>query len=103
MIPTSNTKKKLLKDMIQMTLHLNKNNCPNYEKIKYILNESPDLMCRTLEVGGDCLEVIFMKNLIKQEFLNEYVIKYNSTTSDRIHNLLLFIEKHTNERSKEKP
>lgn len=24
MIPTSNTKKKLLKDMIQMTLHLNK-------------------------------------------------------------------------------
>ena len=76
MIPTSNTKKKLLKDMIQMTLHLNKNNCPNYEKIKYILNESPDLMCRTLEVGGDCLEVIFMKNLIKQEFLNEYVIKY---------------------------
>ncbi|MGN4662732.1 spore germination protein, partial [Bacillus cereus group sp. MYBK245-1] len=52
MIPTSNTKKKLLKDMIQMTLHLNKNNCPNYEKIKYILNESPDLMCRTLEVGG---------------------------------------------------
>ncbi|MGR5976261.1 hypothetical protein ACT7DE_19550 [Bacillus paranthracis] len=59
-----------------MTLHLNKNNCPNYEKIKYILNESPDLMCRTLEVGGDCLEVIFMKNLIKQEFLNEYVIKY---------------------------
>jgi spore germination protein len=59
-----------------LKIHLNKNNCPNYEKIKYILNESPDLMCRTLEVGGDCLEVIFMKNLIKHEFLNEYVIKY---------------------------
>lgn len=59
-----------------MKIHLNKNNCPNYEKIKYILNESPDLMCRTLEVGGGCLEVIFMKNLIKHEFLNEYVIKY---------------------------
>ncbi|MFB5198067.1 spore germination protein [Neobacillus sp. KR4-4] len=62
--------------MFQLKIHLNKNNCPNYEKIKYILNESPDLMCRTLEVGGDCLEVIFMKNLIKHEFLNEYVIKY---------------------------
>ncbi|MCJ8007304.1 spore germination protein [Lederbergia wuyishanensis] len=59
-----------------MTNHLNEISFPNYEKVKSILNHSPDLICRTLEVGGVCLEVIFMKNLIKKELLNEYVIKY---------------------------
>ncbi|MCV9884205.1 spore germination protein [Metabacillus halosaccharovorans] len=59
-----------------MTNTLNKNNCPNYEKIKYILNQSPDLICRTLEVGKDCIEIVFMKNLIKAETVNEYVIKF---------------------------
>jgi spore germination protein len=59
-----------------MTNTPNKNNCPNYHEIKYILNQSPDLLCRTIEVAGDCLEVVFMKNLIKGETVNEYVIKF---------------------------
>uniref|UniRef100_UPI0011158BA8 spore germination protein n=1 Tax=Robertmurraya dakarensis TaxID=1926278 RepID=UPI0011158BA8 len=54
----------------------NNDNFPSYEKIKSILNESPDLMCRQLEVGQEGIHIIFMKNLIKPEILNEYVIKY---------------------------
>ncbi|GAA0343440.1 spore germination protein [Bacillus carboniphilus] len=59
-----------------MTVHQNKSNILDYEKIKFKLNESPDLMCRKLEVEGDCIHIIFLKNLIKQEVLNEFVIKY---------------------------
>jgi len=62
--------------IVKMTNTTNKNNCPNYKKIKYILNQSPDLLCRTIEVAGDCLEVVFMKNLIKTETVNEYIIKF---------------------------
>jgi len=59
-----------------MTNHPHKENCPNFEKVKNLLHDSPDLICRTLDVSGKCIEIIFMKNLIKPELLNEYVIKY---------------------------
>ncbi|WP_077212452.1 spore germination protein, partial [Bacillus dakarensis] len=59
-----------------MTDRHNNDNFPGYEKIKSILNESPDLMCRKLEVGQVGIHIIFMKNLIKPEILNEFVIKY---------------------------
>ncbi|WP_276649148.1 hypothetical protein [Globicatella sulfidifaciens] len=57
-----------------MTERHNNDNFPCYEKIKSILNKSPDLMCRKLEVGQKRIHIIFMKNLIKPEILNEYVI-----------------------------
>ncbi|RTZ53138.1 spore germination protein [Bacillus sp. SAJ1] len=75
MVFFSNNKKKLLR-IFKMANTPNNNNCPNYKKIKYILNQSPDLLCRTIEVAGDCLEIVFMKNLIKAETVNEYVIKF---------------------------
>lgn len=59
-----------------MTNHPHKENCPNFEKVKNLLHDSPDLICRTLNVSGKCIEIIFVKNLIKPELLNEYVIKY---------------------------
>ncbi len=49
---------------------------PDYKKIKELLNNSPDLICRKLEIGGTVLEILFLKNLVKHEFLNEYVIGY---------------------------
>jgi spore germination protein len=75
-MPTSNNKKNTLKDMSPMRNHLDKTKCLNYEKIKSILNQSPDLICRKIEVGKGSIEVIFMKNLIKHELLNEFVIKF---------------------------
>ncbi|THE09318.1 spore germination protein, partial [Bacillus timonensis] len=59
-----------------MTERHNNDNFPGYEKIKSILNESPDLNCRKIEAGQEGIHIIFMKNLIKPEILNEYVIKY---------------------------
>lgn len=59
-----------------MATNIGNNKSLNYEKIKSILNGSPDLSCRKLEVDQLPIEVIFMKNLIKAEILNEYVIKY---------------------------
>ena|SRR5690606_15613780 len=49
---------------------------PGYEKIKSTLNESPDLECRMIEASKERIQIIFMKNLIKPEILNEFVIKY---------------------------
>ncbi|WP_453990115.1 spore germination protein [Bacillus nitroreducens] len=49
---------------------------PGYEKIKSTLNESPDLECRMIESSKERIQIIFMKNLIKPEILNEFVIKY---------------------------
>ncbi len=62
--------------MLRMTERHNNESLPGYEKIKSILNESPDLNCRKIEAGQVGIHIIFMKNLIKPEILNEYVIKY---------------------------
>src|SRR5690606_26392633 len=62
--------------MLRMTDRHNNDNFPCYEKIKLILNESPDLNCRKMEAGQEGIHIIYMKNLIKPEILNEYVIRY---------------------------
>ncbi|AND39056.1 spore germination protein [Cytobacillus oceanisediminis] len=60
-----------------------KNDFIDYQEIRTVLNDSPDLMCRKMELGRQTIQIVFMKNLINQEVLNEYVIKYMQTIPEK--------------------
>ena len=43
---------------------------PTYSEVKKAFNDSPDLICREMNVDDQVIDIIYMKNLTKNELLN---------------------------------